>query len=647
MCGIAGLVGLRSSRAALAQMLALMRHRRPDGEGVWEDKDGDAVLGHRRLAIIDLATGDQPMESADGRYAITFNGEIYNYRELRPDLERRGVSFRTTSDTEVLLAGLMLDGPAFLQKTVGMFAFGFWDRRERSLLLARDRVGVKPLYYAEPKQGALAFASEVKSLLAIDGVSREIEPAALDAYLALRYVPAPLTMISGVKKFPPAHYAILRDGKLTFTRYWDISFDSNEAGRYDEDEAREELVALLKDSVRLRLRSDVPYGAFLSGGIDSALIVGLMAQTASQPLRTYSIGFDGIADERPRARAIATAMGARHSDIALTPKDLSRLPEVVWYLDEPFPDPIVLAMSLLAERANGEVKVILTGEGADEIFGGYVHHPHLHMLSQWAPYLPQAALGAAAWTASKMPVGLIDRLFDYPQPPRRKGRERLAELLRAASDEPARYLAYVSLFTDTERDGLLPPGLRRKLDGSRSIAAATQMRFGERCERLPIDRIWTLEYKTWLPDNILFKQDKTLMSHGIEGRVPYCDHRLVEFAARLPLHARISGGKNKRILRDVAAKILPKLPPAEGKKAFVVPLDGAYGAVIREMAGDVLSSARFRALGLFDGRAVDSLLKEFPNPSFLVGRQIMALVMFALWHESIGRLRPAIPQAAS
>jgi asparagine synthase (glutamine-hydrolysing) len=648
MCGIAGLIGLAAGREQLARMLALMRHRGPDGEGMWQDAEADLWLGHRRLAIIDLSTGDQPMESADKRFVLTFNGEIYNYRELRPDLERRGYPFRTTSDTEVLLAGLALEGPAFLRKTIGMFAFALWDRRERTLLLARDRVGVKPLYYAEPKHGGLAFASEVKSLLGLEGVSREIDGAALDAYLALRYVPAPLTMIAGVKKFPPGHYAVFKDGELSFTRYWDVSFDSGGGERMDEREARDELIALLKDSVRLRLRSDVPFGAFLSGGLDSALIVGLMAQTASERVRTYSIGFEGVEDERPQARAIAKAAGADHTEFALAPQDLARLPEVAWYLDEPFPDPIVLAMSLLAERARSTVKVILTGEGSDEIFAGYVHHPHLHLLSRAAPWVPESLFRLGAFAASRVPVALLDRLFDYPTPPREKGRERLAGLLRAARHESARYLAYVSLFTEDERRRVLSPAARASVESPWSVASTTEARFENLENDLPIDRIWTLEYQTWLPDNILFKQDKTLMSHGIEGRVPYCDHRLVEFAAKLPLRSRLSHGRNKVLLRDAASKIFPDLPPMGGKKAFVVPLDGAYGAVIRELAGDVLTGSRFRSLGLFDNRAVETLLGEFPNPSFLVGRQIMALVMFALWHEGVmGAPAPAAVPAAT
>jgi asparagine synthase (glutamine-hydrolysing) len=634
MCGIAGLIGLDAARETLAEMLALMRHRGPDGEGLWRDAEADLWLGHKRLAIIDLSTGDQPMESADGRFVITFNGEIYNYRELRPELERRGWPFRTASDTEVLLAGLAVEGPSFLEKTVGMFAFALWDRKERRLMLARDRVGVKPLYYAEPKHGGLAFASEVKSLLALGGVPREIDPGALDAYLALRYVPAPRTMIKGIRKFPPGHYALFQDGRLSFTRYWSVSFDSG-SKPIDEQEAKEELIALLKDSVRLRLRSDVPFGAFLSGGLDSALIVGLMAQIAPEPVRTYSIGFEGVDDERPRARQIAKAAGAKHTEFVLAPKDLARLPEVAWYLDEPFPDPIVLAMSLLAERARGDVKVILTGEGSDEIFAGYVHHPHLHLLSRAAPFVPAPLFRAGAFAASHVPVALVDRLFDYPTPPRERGRARLAGLLRAAKDEPLRYLAYVSLFTEEERRRLLSSRLRGAIESPWSVASTVAARFETLGNRLPIDRIWTLEYDTWLPDNILFKQDKTLMSHGIEGREPYCDHRLVEFAAKLPLSCRLSRGRNKVLLRAAAADIFPDLPPAEGKKAFVVPLDGAYGRVVREMAGDVLRGSRFRGLGLFDNRAVESLLAEFPNPSFLVGRQIMALVMFALWHEAV------------
>lgn len=628
MCGIAGLFGGGFAPAALEVLLDRMPHRGPDGRGIWRDMAAGIQLGHARLAIIDLATGDQPMVSADGRHVIVFNGEIYNYRDLRPGLEAKGWTFRTASDTEVLLAGLVLEGPDFLSRTIGMFALALWDRAGGTLLLARDRMGIKPLYVAETAQG-LAFASELKALLALPGVDASLNPAALDAYLSVRYVPAPLTMVSGARKFPAAHWARLRAGETPVpVRWWDIRFDSRPGTITGGEEER--LDWLLTDAVRLCLVSDVPYGAFLSGGVDSGVVAGLMARLSPDPIRTYSIGFAGLIDEREEARATAAAIGSNHHDWELTPEDLRLLPRVVKGVDEPFPDPIVLAMDLLAERSRSEVKVILTGEGADELFGGYVHHPHMRLLDRLARPLPDWLLRLGGHMAGHVPVALVDRLFDYPAPPGRKARDRLAGLVRHAGDEAARYFSYVSIFDDADRAGLLEPAA---LAAGRGLdVVAGQLTAGPGAF---IDRLWTCEYKTWLTDNILFKQDKTLMAHSVEGRVPFCDHRLVEFAARLPLSARLGQGRRKVALRDAARRLVPELPPQGKKKAFMIPMDGAYGAVIRELAGDLLTSARFRSLGLFRPQAVDALLAEFPAPSFLVGKQILSLTMLALWEREV------------
>lgn len=626
MCGIAGLLG-DFPAGTMAAMLGRMRHRGPDGEGVWKDEAAGIRLGHRRLAIIDLDTGGQPMDSPDGRHVMVFNGEIYNYRDLRPGLMAKGWEFRTASDTEVLLAGLVLEGPSFLDRTIGMFALALWDRHRRSLFLARDRMGIKPLYVAETPAG-LAFASEVKSLLAVPGVSREIDLAALDAYLAVRYVPAPLTMVRGIRKFPAAHHATLRRGEtLSPHRWWDIRFRSG-PGPVGRDQ-EERLDELLTDAVRQCLVSDVPVGAFLSGGVDSGVVAGLMARLSPQPVRTYAVGFAGIADEREEARATAAALGTRHHDWELVPGDLRRLPEVVAGVDEPFPDPIVLAMDMLAERAGRDVKVVLTGEGADELFGGYVHHPHLHLLDQMAGRLPRGLLAVGGAAAGILPVWLVNRLFDYPAPPGRPARDRLAALVRSAGTEAGRYLTYVSIFDASDRRALLA----RPAGQSALAAIAALLKDGGGAF---IDRLWTTEYKTWLADNILFKQDKTLMAHSVEGRVPFCDHRLVDLAAGLPLSARLAGRRRKAALRDAARRLVPELP-AQGrrKKAFMIPMEGAYGAVIRELAGDVLTSRRFRDLGLFRPEAVDRLLSGFPEPSFLAGKQILSLAMFGLWADKV------------
>jgi asparagine synthase (glutamine-hydrolysing) len=633
MCGIAGLIGDIARRDIVARMLTDMQHRGPDAKNVWSDPNGQILFGHLRLSIIDLSTGDQPMTSPDQRYTIISNGEIYNYLELRPALEQRGWRFRTSSDTEVLLAGLALEGPQFLTKTNGMFAFALWDAHARKLLLARDRMGVKPLYYAEPRPGEFAFASDARALLELGSVRRDLDPAALNAYLALRYVPTPLTMFRHVKKFPAGHYAIYQDSRLSFVKYWEVIFESQSSQRWSQTSALDELEELLSDAVRIRLRSDVPYGAFLSGGLDSSVAVALMGRYAGEPIRTYSIGFSEEVDEREDALLIAQRLETRHHAIELKPNDFYQLSDVALAVDEPFPDPIVLAMVMLARHARKDVKVILTGEGADELFGGYVHHPHLLLLAHVAPLLPQFAWNVTAALAQHAPTGLLDKLFNYPQSGGPQLRQRLAGLLRSATLETERYLAYISLFTNTERQSLLAPAFQETSDESLELFVSKQL------TQLPgnwMDRLWTFEHRYWLTDNILFKQDKTLMAESVEGREPFCDYRLVEFAARLPVAARISGNQNKVLLREAARRIIQHFPPpSRKKKAFVVPLRGKYGAVLSEMARDVLSTTHFRNLGIFNQTVVDALLAQFPNPSFLVGRQVMALMMFALWHERV------------
>lgn len=625
MCGIAGFIGPGAATDVMTAMLRAMAHRGPDGRGDWRDPDAGVMLGHLRLAIIDVNSGAQPMLSPDGRYVLVYNGEIYNYVELRPALEEKGWHFVTASDTEVLLAGLVLEGPAFLTKTIGMFALALWDRSERRMLLARDRMGIKPLYVAETPRG-LAFASELKSLLLLPGVKRELDPDALEAFFTLRYVPSPLTMISGIRKFPPAHYAWIAGGNIALTRWWDVAFASpeGEMTRAQEDE----LDWHLEDAVRLSLRSDVPYGSFLSGGVDSALVTGLMARQSTQRVRTYSVGFTGVSDEREAAGRIAQAIGTNHTVLELTPEDLRSLPAVARMLDEPFPDPIVLAMDALAARASRDVKVILTGEGADELFGGYVHHKHLMLLNAWAKYIPQPLLGFGAEMAANLPQGLLRHLFDYPVPPGREAASRLAGLIRSAGADADSYLSYVSLFNRVER---------RRLFSSSTHEAGIELvtRDITRGSAAFIDRLWSSEYRYWLSDNILFKQDKTLMAHSVEGRVPFCDHRLVELAARLPLKARFGRRGRKSALRDAADRLVPELPKQGAKQAFMIPQDGSYAAVIREMAQDMLSSRRIRQLGVFNGKVIDALLEAFKVPSLLSGKQVLALLMFSLWEQEV------------
>lgn len=631
VCGIAGAIGFDNAPSRVAVMLPFIEHRGPDCDGHWQSRDGRAGFGHKRLSILDIDAGPQPMLSPDGNHVLTYNGEIYNYLELRPNLEARGWRFTTGTDTEVLLAGLVFEGIGFLEKTIGMFAFALWNEEEQRLIVARDRVGIKPLYYCEAA-GGLLFASELKALVAARGRGVEINTEALDQYLALRFVPGPQTMVAGIEKFPPGCWGEYRKQKLSLHRYWRPDFSSGletDCAQVQNKKVRE----LLSDAVRLRMRSDVPYGAFLSGGVDSSLITALMAKHSSKPIKTFSIGFQSEADELPEAAAMAKAIGADHTEFHLIPDDLDRLPEVAWYMDEPFPDPIVLAMFRLAEEAHKSVKVILTGEGADELFGGYVHHANLATLARYSCLAPRPLLSLGGNVAGQLPMSIIDRLFSYPASPGPEGRARLANLVREAKSPDTAYELYTSLFLPQEREALLT-----RRSGAVDVPHPA---FSGSAPDSVLDSIWNFEYTAWLPDNILFKQDKTLMAASIEGRVPFCDHRLVEYAQRLSVGARISRGRNKILLRDVARQLVPQVPAhSAGKRAFMVPLSGPYGERLRMIAGDVLTGRSARESGLFKATAIDAMLKAFIEPTFILGRQLSAVLMFELWRQAVEKPIP-------
>ena len=550
MCGIAGSIGCGQSQADIDWMLSQLHHRGPDATGSWCYSEQDLVLGHKRLSIIDLGHGHQPMHSPCQRYVLSFNGEIYNYKELRPNLTAKGWSFQTESDTEVLLAGLIAYGLEFLHQTVGMFAFAFWDGSQQALYLVRDRIGVKPLYYAQRADGGVVFASELKSIIPYVGSDPEINTAALEAYLTVRYTPAPQTMIEPIQKLLPGHYLEIKQGQLRLQQYWQIAFSSQNIIN-DEMALVEEISLRLREAVRIRLRGDVPFGLFLSGGVDSGLIATQMQALASEPVRSYSIGFQDQLNECSQAKALAKTLGLIHTEIEMTPNDLYHLPKVAWYMDEPFPDPIILAMYQLAEAAKRDVKVILTGEGADELFAGYAHQGDLALLAQLAAYIPQPLLGMGGAIAARLPMMIIDRIFQYPVSPGVKARDRLSRLLRQSKAFIQSYLTYVSIFPESDRQQLYSASfVGRVLEQDRIESYVKQQMSGE-----DLDSLLDYEYHNWLPENILLKQDKMLMAHSLEGRVPFCDHRLVELCAQLPKYTGI--GKNKWLLRKVAQQTIP------------------------------------------------------------------------------------------
>ena len=619
MCGIAGFADpiadesrLPGDERLLRHMCAVIRHRGPDDEGV--RVDGGVGLGMRRLSIIDLATGHQPIRNEDASVWVVFNGEIYNFRELRRDLERRGHRFATSSDTEVIVHGYDEWGEGVFSRLQGMFAIALWDRPAAALLLARDRLGIKPLYYAERGGGRLLFGSELKSLLAAGEIDRELDPAALEHYLAFLYTPPDQSILRGVRKLPPGHLLRWRKGAVRVHAYWRPPVDERPL---EAPEAEAALLEHLRRAVRSHLVSDVPLGAFLSGGIDSSLVVGLMAEASDRPVKTFSIGFDEPAyDELDAARTVARHFGTDHHEFVVRPDALAIADRLVAHFDEPFGDSSAIPTWYVSELARRHVTVVLSGDGGDELFGGYDRYlPHPLVAGFDRLSLP-GARQIAGVIGRRLPRGATGRRF----------------LQHVAQPQVERYIDAVSFFGAEDRAALLAPALRHGEGPSPERRLAAHF---ARSAHLPFgSRMMHADLVTYLPEDILTKVDRMSMAHSIESRVPLLDHRLVEFALSLPLDLKIRDGVRKRILKDVGRRLLPESILTRRKQGFAVPLAVWCRGRLREAFSDVLRSTRLRQRGYFEAREIDRLLDEH-----LAGRRdhelrLWQLFMFELWHRA-------------
>ena len=505
-------------------MRSTIRHRGPDGQGAYEDDS--ATLLHERLSIIDLAGGRQPMSDESGRYRVIFNGEIYNYREIRGELAGQGHTFRTQSDTEVIVHLYEQMGERCVEQLIGMFAFAIWDSVERTLFLARDRLGIKPLFYAELPGGRFLFASELKAILAHGGVARELDPEGLDQYLTFMYVPAPRTIVRGARKLPPGHTLTVRDGHCVIRRYWELPrAEPIHKGRPFAVEASE-LRARLQEAVRCRMISDVPLGAYLSGGLDSSLIVALMSLASHAPVNTFSVGFEEHGfDERPYARLVAEQFGTNHRELVVRRQAADSLRKIIRALDEPVADSAAIPTYFMAELTKPCVTVVLTGEGADELFAGYSHYKIL----AWADRLS---------AVSPCGRGAVRALEVLPLDRRRPRRG----VCRRLEDRPAAYLALKSVFTQTEKARLYSDGLKASC---RTIAPADEAvrRFLRPSGEPYLQQLLRMDLATWLPDDLLVKVDRMTMAHGVEARVPYLDHRVVEAVMHMPPSWKLGGSR--------------------------------------------------------------------------------------------------------
>jgi asparagine synthase (glutamine-hydrolysing) len=625
MCGIAGFADRRAlggwransdaaeqDHALLGAMCAAIRHRGPDDEG--RRIMPGVALGMRRLSIIDLATGQQPIHNEDSTVWVVFNGEIYNYTELRSDLISRGHEFYTSSDTETIVHAYEEWGQEAFSRLRGMFGIALWDSRNQSLLLARDRVGIKPLHYAITGD-RLYFGSEIKSILAADDVGRRIDFEALDHYLSFLYTPRDGSIFAGIRKLPPGHVLRWQAGTVRITRYWEAAAEEQPP---DSDEAAiERLRQVLRDAVRSHLMSEVPLGAFLSGGVDSSLVVGLMAEASSQPVRTFSIGFDDPRyDELDHARVVARHFATDHHEFVVKPDALAIIDDLIAHFDEPFGDSSAIPTWYVSEMARRHVTVVLSGDGGDELFGGYERyapHPRIAAFDRWAPP-PSRTVASLVWPL--LPHGVTGKNF----------------LRRAARDARGRYLDQIGYFQADEKQALLSGDIRRVI-GTFDAEARLGHHF-DRLSGLPWDaQMMHFDFETYLPEDILTKVDRMSMAHSIESRVPLLDNNVVDFAATLPANLKIRKGRKKHILKEAASKLLPAQILDRRKQGFAVPVGGWFRGDLREFFSDVLLSRAARERGYFSGRFIDRMVREH-----VAGRRdhtlrLWALVVFELWHR--------------
>ncbi len=621
MCGISGAISLASSTGpsvdAVAHLTDRLAHRGPDGTGTWRAPSGRAVLGHRRLSVIDLALGQQPMVSEDGSCGLVFNGEIYNYLELRKELEAAGERFRTASDTEVLLRLLLREGEACLDRLLGMFVFCFWDDRTGRALLARDRMGKKPLFHVQ-HGGILWFASSLSALKDSVPGAWPVNPQAVDDYLTLGYIPAPSTIYQSAGKLEAGTITTVSGGAMQVRRFWDPRPGPMFGGTYAE--ACDALEALAKDAVRLRLRSDVPLGVFLSGGIDSSLVTALAAKESAQPIRTFSIQFDHAAfDESAHAAAVAAHTGTIHETFTVHAEVLELIPSLAWHYGEPFADSSAIPTWILSQHTRQRVTVALGGDGGDEAFLGYKWYAtaaSLERLARWCPPALAAALGSALTPVAALP-----------------GAGRLARALTMLGTAPAgrRFAAQRSFINAHESRTLLGPALQQVRRNRTQSTEGMLTELYEHVQGTPTQRMRYVDLRTYLADCLLPKVDVASMAHGLEARAPLLDHRVVNFGLSLPDEYLVDAGGGKRILRDVLARHVPRQHFERPKQGFSLPLAPWFRTTLRPRAQAMLDDGPLMDGGWINPAGLRAIIDEHVRGGRDHSQRLYSLLMLDAW----------------
>lgn len=622
MCGIVGKISAGSgvSTELITRMNGCAVHRGPDDSGVFVD--GNIGFGHRRLSILDPSpAGHQPMATGDRRYWIVYNGEIYNFWDIRSELEHSGYKFETRTDTETVLAAYREWGPSCLKRFNGMFAMAIWDTQERMLFLARDRMGIKPLYYSSDGT-SVVFASEMKAIVSDPSVKRELSPVAVRNFFSFGHSVAPDTIFSNVKKLMPGHHMMCRDRgngvlEVRTEQYWAVPEPN--AGK---DEGEEYYVAktreMLEDSVRRRMLADVPVGAFLSGGIDSSAVVGLMQSMSPTPVRTFTVGFksdDTGYNELDAARSTSDHFGTDHTELMVGHEDVvDAMDRLAFHYDEPYADAASLPTLLVSKLAKSRVQVVLSGEGADEIFGGYRR------------YLAEKYMARIGWMTSMFSSSLARRVLRMSA-----GSSRSKRLLRGIGygDPVRRYAGWFQVFSDEAQEQMLAPSLVNQMDGVDSTDVYRRVFLPGNGD--VVNSLLYVDQKTWLPDTYLEKLDKATMAVGLEGRVPFLDHELVEFAATIPAKYKIKGRRTKHILKESVKDLLRPETLSKSKHGFAVPYPVWFRGPLRDFVADTLLGQTARSRGLFNLQVVEQMIEKQRLGQETHYRQLWLLMAFELW----------------
>jgi asparagine synthase (glutamine-hydrolysing) len=623
MCGICGKLNFEKGASVnpglIRAMMDTIRHRGPDDEGL--HVDSEMGLGFRRLSIIDLSSGHQPISNEDGTVWIVFNGEIYNYRELRSFLLSKGHVFTTQTDTEVIVHLYEEFGTECLEKLRGMFAFAIWDQKTKTLFLARDRVGIKPLYYALTDK-TIVFASEIKAILTDPAISRSLAPEIIDRFLTFLYVPGEETLLKGVSKLAPGHYLLAKDGKTEILQYWDLNFHKP-SERLSMKDAENELSNLLAEVVELHMIADVPVGVLLSGGVDSTAVLSCVAERTDKEISSFTVGFadSGFADERPYAKLAAEAFGTRHYDMTITADDFAAfLPQYVWHMEEPVCEPPAVALYYVSKLARNYVKVLLSGEGGDEAFAGYDNYRNIMWLERLKQLWP-GGNGAASWG--------ISRLNSWVQSAKVA---KYTPLVNATF--PDYYYSRTSTPYRYSGNGigeLYSTDFLKSIDREYTIEPVRRL-FSAVKDQGILDQMLYIDTKTWLPDDLLVKADKMTMANSLELRVPLLDHRLLEFAASLPPEYKLNGFALKYIWKKALAKRIPSSILKRKKAGFPVPYEFWLRNNLKEQVRDILTDRRTTERGYFRKAAVEKLI----NTNRDIGtysKEIFSLVALELWHR--------------